>query len=163
MIPSVYSIPGLFRLTVLILTVPDRTKPATVDDRGNPQIVTKQLALLCHLDGAGVRSLQASETYGNTSQSSMTYEGHLVIPDSSALLQLLTDISPEINIWMLDTMPPDVVEGLTCKASINGQEGTAKILPIEQTSLLAPYQAGFGDRIRVEFTRRQDWNTAKTS
>ena len=160
MIPSVYSIPGLFRLSTLVFEVPDRDKPATVDSRGNPVISTKLLAITAHLDGAGVRSLQSSEDYGNTSQSNMTYEGHLALPDSEGL-QALQASYPNAQIWMLDTMPPDLIEGQVCNGTINGQPGTIKILPIEQTSILAPYQAGFGDRVRLEFSRRQDWNTAR--
>lgn len=157
MLPSVYSIPGLFRLTTMIFQVPDLTQPVVVNDRGNPTRPIKKIAVTAHLDGGGVRSREVSETYGSTTLATMNYEGHLALPDSAGLQKLQAELPVDVSIWMFDTLPPFLVEGTTTEGVINGQEGVIKVLPVEQTSIVAAYQAGFGDRLRIEFTRRTQW------
>lgn len=156
-IPSVYAIPGLFRLTNLIFEIPDLTQAPVVDERGIPARPVKKIAITMHLDGGGVRSRELSETYGGTSEATQNYEGHLALPDSDSLQRLQASLPADVNIWMSDNMPSSLVEGVTCPGTVNGQEGTIKLLPVEQTSIIAPYQAGFGDRVRIEFTRRIQW------
>lgn len=160
MIPSIYNIPGLFRLSTIVFSVPDTSQPETVDRLGNPIKPIKAIAVTMQLDRSGNQRARPDSEYGGFSRSDNIYEGHVVTPTAQKVQELQAELGVEVEIWQSDKMPPEIVEGITTEGSINGQSGTIRVLPVEQTAILAPYQAGFGDRARLELIRRQEWSSS---
>ena len=137
--PSVFSIPGLFRLNLVLLELP--TGEYTIDDRGNRQNVVKKLWMYLRLDPAKFNT-QGVTGDGDTSETINAYEGSIVP------CQLELD---GFEPWNSDRLPPELLPGTEVAARVNGIDGTLSFKPIGQTCFEPAYQAGFGDRVAVTF------------
>lgn len=137
--PSIFSIPGLFRLNLVLLELP--TGDFVIDDRGNRQNQIKKIWMYLQLDPA--RSTKGAATGdGATTETAVNYEGSIVPCDVE-----LDGFEP----WTSDRLPPELLPGTEVTARVNGMEGTLAFKPIVQTCFEPAYQAGFGDRVYVTF------------
>ena len=158
--PSPFNIPGLFRLSTIVFKVPDTDQAETTDRYGNQAKPTRAIAVTMQLDQANGSQRESPDTdYGGFGRTGIIYDGHIVAPTDSKVEELQAELGVDVEIWQSDKLPPEVVEGVTTEGVVNGEAGVVRILPIAQTAILAPYQVGFGDRVRLELIKRQEWSS----
>lgn len=145
--PSVFSIPGLFRLNLVIVELP--TDNYAVDDRGNKEMLVRKVAFYLQLDPVRSQAGREGVDIVGSVRSGTTYEGSLVGCD------LLLD---GVESWAQSTLPPELKAGTQIKAKINGQSGQLTFDDFPQTCITAAAQAGFGDRLRVSLTLNSEGN-----